>query len=67
MESTANFTRVPVINVHKENIAKFQPVIVKDIQVRLIIPSPTNTFLLSRPVISLVLTVSSVDWGTGGS
>jgi len=31
-QGQADFTQVPVLNVHKENIAKFQPLMVHDIQ-----------------------------------
>ena len=32
-KAEADFDRVPVVNVHKENIGKFQPIISNDIQV----------------------------------
>jgi len=31
-DATANFSKVPVVNVHKENIKKFEHIIIKDIQ-----------------------------------
>ena len=38
----ANFSKVPVVNVHKENIAKFEHVIYKDIQVEFVRDNDTS-------------------------
>ena len=43
----ANFSKVPVVNVHKENIAKFEHVIYKDIQVEFVRDNDTSFKLIS--------------------